>query len=373
MGISNDEKRATPSGVEEELAKDVARLYSWANVEGAGYRSFPRQRKHSSAQPVQLTESSPGPAVVHDPVASGSPATEIQATPLPQAVAPATNAAPAVSPVPKEAPQDFRMVPQLRGQAENFQPTPTSRWTATHPALAIYSLAGGVGKTTLSANLARVLCSFGERVLLVDASGSGLLPFYFGAGDLRAGLRTFEASGVNYPPLQIIGADEVSDSWLENDVKPIMLRSQRIIFDLGPASTNSLPQIFGMCSAILVPLLSDLNSILTVSRIEASLQTMRSKGVNAPTAYYLFNRFDESSSMDQQARALVVRQCGDRLLPITIHQGAEVAEAIAARMTVADHAPQSEVTNDYLELAEWLRKIAPSSPVFQFSGRWSER
>jgi cellulose synthase operon protein YhjQ len=369
MGINSDEKRAA---VEEELATDVARLYSWANVEGAEYRSFPRQRKHSPAQEVQNTESSAVPIVVRDSVASESPAAETQPTPLPPAAKLTANAAPFISPVQQEV-QDFQGVAEVRGQSESFQPTLAPRWTASHPALAIYSLAGGVGKTTLSANLARILCSLGEQILLVDASGSGLLPFYFGAGDLRAGLRTFEASGANYPPLQIIGADEVSTNWLENDVKPIMLRSQRTIFDLGPVSTNSLPQIFGMCSAVLIPLVADLNSILTVSRIEASLKTMQSMGIRTPTAYYVFNRFHERSSMEQQARALVVRQCGDRLLPIAIHQSAEVAEAIAARMTVADHAPQSEVTNDYLELAEWLRKIAPSSPVFQFSGRWSER
>lgn len=357
MGISDEEERAGPLGVEEELARDVARLYSWANVEGAGYRNFSRQRKHSPTQAVQITESS---------------TTEVTTTPLPQTVTPLANAAPVISPVHEEVLQDLLTIAEIRGQSESLQPMPSPRWTATHPALAVYSLAGGVGKTTLSANLARVLCSLGERVLLVDASGSGLLPFYFGAADLRAGLRTFEAPGVNYPPLQIIGTDEVSASWLENEVKPVMFRSQRTIFDLGPASTNSLPQIFGMCSAILIPLLSDLNSILTVSRIEASLKTMQSRGIKTPTAYYVFNRFDERSSMDEQARAVVVRQCGDRLLPIAIRQSAEAAEAIAARMTVADHAPQSEVMNDYLELAEWLRKIAPSSPVFQFSGRWSE-
>ena len=61
----------------------------------------------------------------------------------------------------------------------------------TTPVLAVYSIAGGVGKTTLCANLGKTLCSLGEQ-LLVDASGRCLLPYYFGGlPDLRPGLRKF--------------------------------------------------------------------------------------------------------------------------------------------------------------------------------------
>ena len=58
--------------------------------------------------------------------------------------------------------------------------------------MAIFSLAGGVGKTSLVATLGRALSARGERVLLVDTAAYGLLPFFFGAGDQRPGmLRTF--------------------------------------------------------------------------------------------------------------------------------------------------------------------------------------
>jgi len=352
MGISNEDKRNGPPGSEDELAKDVARLYSWANVEDAAYRNFSRQRKHPA---TVVARAENGAEQVDDSAVGESLPAEAPATPV--ISLPTTSSMPAL--------------PENRERLAEIQPV--SEHHALHPAMAIYSLAGGVGKTTLAANLGRVFCSLGERTLLVDASGSGLLPFYFGAADLRAGLRTFEAFGVNYPPIQVIGADEVTAEWLENEVKPTMQKAQRTIFDLGPASMGVLPEIFSMCSIVLIPLLSDPNSIFTVSRIEASLKKMQSTGIKVPSAYYMFNRFDDRNPTDQQARELVQRQCGDRLLPISIQQSAAVAEAIAARMTVADHAPQSEVTSDYLELAEWLRKIAPSSPAVQFTGRWSER
>ncbi len=58
---------------------------------------------------------------------------------------------------------------------------------ARAPAVAVFSLAGGVGKTSLVATLGRALSARGERVLLIDTAAFGLLPFYFGARDQRPG------------------------------------------------------------------------------------------------------------------------------------------------------------------------------------------
>src|ERR1700739_4162708 len=113
MGISSDEKNAGPGG-EEELAKDVARLYAGANGEGAEYRSFPRQRKRAPAQAVQMAESSAAAMVLRDPVASESPAAEPESIPLPTAVKPIVNAAPVISPVQQEV-QDFQSSIEVRG------------------------------------------------------------------------------------------------------------------------------------------------------------------------------------------------------------------------------------------------------------------
>ena len=48
------------------------------------------------------------------------------------------------------------------------------------PLVALFSLAGGVGKTSLVATLGRALSLLGERVVLTDTTSSGLLPYYFG-------------------------------------------------------------------------------------------------------------------------------------------------------------------------------------------------
>ena len=78
--------------------------------------------------------------------------------------------------------------------------------------MAVFSLAGGVGKTSLVATLGRALSARGERVLLVDTAAFGLLPFFFGARDQRPGLlRTFSPPGASGDaPIQMVTIDPES-------------------------------------------------------------------------------------------------------------------------------------------------------------------
>jgi cellulose biosynthesis protein BcsQ len=258
------------------------------------------------------------------------------------------------------------MVPEVRRSASAVP-------SDFHPVISVYSLAGGVGKTTVSANLGRALYAIGDRVLLVDASGSGLLPFYFGKNDLGAGLHTYFVPGIHRPPLRVIGADEITPEWLNGELKREMDVSYWTIFDLGPASTSVLPQILAMSTFLLVPLLPDLNSILTVSRVESSLETMRSRGSEIPSPFYLFNQFDPDDPIDQEARDLVVRQCGGRLLPLSIRHDSEAARAIASRKTVIDLAPGSEIASTCVQLASLFHRTAITSRVRRSSAQWDDQ
>ena len=376
--VNGEGKQHASAEIDTDLAKDVANLYSWANVEDASYRDFSRQRKarhirHVTDVDIRKSELADAPDVSIESQAEvfESSAEPSIAEPFvqksPPTSEPITTQITAAAELPQSAAISEVVVP-----TNFFESGLTAPAESVSPSLAIYSLAGGVGKTTFCANLGRIFCAMREKVLLADASASGLLPFYFGATDLRAGLRTFVSPDASYPPLQVIGADEITKEWLE-DVKAAMRKVQRTIFDLGPASMSLLPEIFGMCGTVLVPLLPDLNSILTVSRIESSFKAMQSSGIEVPEVFYIFNQFDQQDTIDHRACALVERQCGDRLLSLTIRDGAEVAKAIASRMTVADHAPGSAVTHDYLELASWVRKRSPVRAALRTQARWIER
>jgi cellulose synthase operon protein YhjQ len=364
--MEDQETKHVNTPAPEDLATDVAHLYSLANVEDLHYRVFSRHRPGTR----------PGPLSEVTDKASAKEAPES----LAQVAAESTISSTVVAPLSERI--SSKPENTTGATAVVLQETSRNHWsesencaakTGVLTSVAIVSIAGGVGKTTIAANLGRVLCSLGELVLLVDASGSGLLPFYFGAADLRPGLRTFWAPEANSPPMHVIGSEEITQEWLAGDVTAATRTVQRAIFDLGPSSANMLPEVLGTCAAVVVPVLSDLNSILTIARLEASIKTLRDKGVCAPLPFYISNKFDDNSPAEQQGRELIARQVGERLLPITIRRSPNVAKAIADRMTVADHSPESDITQDFLELATWLRKTAPIPQPVKAVGRWSER
>lgn len=346
--MANDEGTQSKAQSPEGLAKDIARLYSYAHVDEGSYRVFPHHPKPHIAQPVTEIPA-PAPSIPQ---------------PLPEPVKnaePAKNAPPAVvaSPIPHPP----------------AQPSSASPQTAQKTAIAIVSLAGGVGKTTLAANLGRILSAHNERVLLVDTSGSGLLPFYFGAADLRWGLRNFVSPEPGSLPIQVLGTERVTPEWIQATVTPAMRTAQRTIFDLGLASYALLPEILPLCSVVLVPLVVDLNSIMSIPRIEASNAVLCQKfNLDLPHPTYVLNKYDEESEREREGRELIARQINERLLPISIRRSPYVTEAISQRMTVVDYAFDSKITEDLHQLALWLKQAAPlTQPAAKPAAvRWSE-
>lgn len=258
-------------------------------------------------------------------------------------------------------------------------PAPT---TARAPVLAVFSLAGGVGKTSLVATLGRVLSARGERVLLVDTAAYGLLPFFFGARDQRPGLlRTFSppvASGD--APIQMITLDpETLDSELataEALTAEILKHARgvsRVVIDLATASGATTRRVMRLSPQILVPLVPDMCSVVSVSSIDAFFD--HNNGTNGKPAlpYYVLNQFDPSLPLHLDVREVLREQLGDRLLPFTLRHTPAVSEALAEGMTVLDYAPNSTVTEDFASLAGWVKSLsAPASSSFR-GVRWSER
>jgi cellulose biosynthesis protein BcsQ len=364
---NNEILNVSRGGTQQEVATEVAMLFSRAKIQNTPHRAFSRQPKRSPSPLVHADAPSLSATAASANIDVCSPQLPLDLG-SEQTTPPEHRAAPSHDPVTRPSlHQDVPAVSQAGMRAAN-RPSPGK----SSPVIGIYSAAGGPGKTTVSANLAKILCSLGEQLLLIDASGRGLLPFYFGATELRAGTQRFVASGVNAPFIQTITADIVTSEWLNGEVKLLMSGSQRTIFDLGRLCGSLLPKIFTMCTVVLIPLPLELNSIVTVAAIESSVNA-QSTGLKPPTVFYLFNHFDEQSINDQQAREFVAWQCGNRVLPTTLRHDWTLTEALHAGISASDHTPGSELSHDYPELALWVRRVASPSPAMLLPGRWSEQ
>lgn len=249
------------------------------------------------------------------------------------------------------------------------------------PTLAVMSLAGGVGKTSLVATLGRTLSAMGEKVLLADTVSHGLLPYYFGARDLRPNtVRTFSPPPgsmdapvymVNYQADQIMGDAPAQDVLMEN-LHEASRGIHRVLLDLNATSTWMVRRLAKSNLTVLVPVAPDMNSVLGIQGVEKMLQDMTDAEGRPLQPYYVLNHFDASLPLHLDVREVMRQKLGDRLLPIVIRRAPAVSEALAEGMTVIDYAPGSQVMEDYTQLATWIRnRTAPATAGFR-GMRWSE-
>ena len=264
--------------------------------------------------------------------------------------------------------------------AQEQEQQPVRQKEPRTPALALFSLAGGVGKTSMVATLGRALASLGEKVLLTDTTSYGLLPFYFGARELRPGVvRTFSPpSGSTDAPIYLVNYDvdkpgEQNPEWLADEITRNSRGTNRVLLDLGTGSASLTRRIARLSPTILVPVAPDMNSVIGLSNVEKYFAGQTDQEGRPIQPMYLLNQFDASLPLHLDVREVMRQQLGDRLLPFVIRRSPAVSEALAEGMTVMDYAPGSPVAEDYMNLAGWLRSLsAPAAQAFR-GIRWSER
>jgi cellulose synthase operon protein YhjQ len=372
-----------------------------------GYRPPPdyseANRKVAPPPPPSkgITSSTQQKAYVADP--SGPAWLYAQQTPAPAApVRPATPAGVAASPFSSSSPS----VPQQSSVADTLQHSRervAARWFALKgvfeqpgqeqqeapvrqketrtPVLAVFSLAGGVGKTSLVATLGRSLSSMGEKVLLTDTTSHGLLPFYFGASELRQGVvRTFSPpSGSTDAPIYLVsydveqGSNEEAQEHLVEEIKSNSKGTHRILLDLTPGSGWVARRMAKMNPTVLVPVAPDMNSVISLQAVEKYFHGTVDSDGRPLQPYYVINQFDASLPLHLDVREVLRRQLGERLLPFVIRRAPSVSEALAEGMTVVDYAPETPVAEDYQNVAAWLRTIAAPATAGFRNVRWSER
>jgi cellulose synthase operon protein YhjQ len=273
----------------------------------------------------------------------------------------------------------------LRGVFDGSVPpveAPPAPSAARAPSLAIFSLAGGVGKTSLVATLGRALSARGERVLLVDTAAFGLLPFFFGATDQRPGvLRTFTPPGMSSDvPIQLVtidadvlGSEMAGQESLSEEIQNFARGASRILVDLATASGATTRRIMRMAPMVLVPVIPDMNSVVSVSSIDAFFELNSSPHCRPVQPYYVLNQFDPSLPLHLDVREVLREQLGERLLAFALRRAPSMSEALAEGMTVLDYAPSSSLAEDFSTLAGWLKSISAPATTSYRGVRWSER
>ena len=298
----------------------------------------------------------------------------------------ATNGREAVSKAPRSAEGTSRDANPsrwfvLKGMLRDAPAPETLEPAGAVPVLEVFSLAGGVGKTSLVATLGRALSARGERVLLVEATSLPSMQYFFGACDTRPGaLRTFRPPvSSSDAPIRLATVDteahtmdSATQDSLATDIQRWAQGTSRVIVDVGTGSTATVRELSKTSPAILVPLVPDVNSVVTASAIDSFFQRQGGASGIQSTVFYVLNQFDSSLPLHLDVRGMLQERLGDRLLPFTLEHSPAVNEALAEGMTVIDYAPDAQITANFTNLAKWLETVlAPAKS--NSSGRWSER
>lgn len=245
------------------------------------------------------------------------------------------------------------------------------------PIVAVFSIAGGAGKTSLVATMGRALSFLGERVLLSETAAYGLLPFYFGSGTRASGMvRVFTPPpGSTDAPIRLVSYSQAGDeqAGLSDDLVENSERANRVLIDLSADRLKFVAGLARFKPTILVPLMPDMNSVISIDAIEKLFGSMPDAAGRTLEPVYLLNQFDASLPLHLDIREVLKQQLSERLLPFVVRRSPAVGEALAEGMTIVDYDPGSAAAEDYMRLAKWLRSVSAPGATGILNQRWSEQ
>lgn len=237
--------------------------------------------------------------------------------------------------------------------------------------IAVYSAAGGTGKSFVAANLASSLFRRGLSVVLCELCPRGLLTTHFG-GDF------WSDAGVSSSNQKGNAKQRLRNYSLHNDFtlltpNPSMSSTPG---ELLLASVRKASELYGANGVIIVDIPTNIgfnskSPLFTMGleivsadpvSVAAACSGMRFDNINnavyriAYEKYMVLNKKDLRSSLFEDSASLVEELFGDQLLGV-VHYDSAVPEAFACKSLVVEHSPQCQAAADIAELTAALENL----------------
>jgi cellulose synthase operon protein YhjQ len=232
---------------------------------------------------------------------------------------------------------------------------------------------GGVGKTTLAANVANGISRAGRKVIALDLDPQNSLRLHFGVAlgdrtgfthrllqksDWRESLRP-TASGVallayghtDMPSAITLAATVTQSPALLHSPVHDMLTNPHVclVVDTPPGPSPLLAALLPMTDLLITVLQVDATSVSLIPALESGViygaaDTNRQTAQTADQGFIL-NQFDPRTRLGDAIVEAASRHLGTRLIGI-VYRDEHVAEAVAAQKVLADYAPAAKATQD---------------------------
>ena len=253
--------------------------------------------------------------------------------------------------------------------------------------IAVVSAKGGVGKTTLTANLASVLATSGRRVIALDLDPQNSLRLHFGVSlDSIDGLSRATLSGETWQTVMFDGLDGVTvlpygavveddrrrfeahidrkPLWLLQSLNSLNLDpSDIVIIDTPPGSSMYTRTALCAATFALNVVLADAASYAAIPQMERMIETYAAPRPDFDGQAYVINQVDQSRQLAKDVLKVLRHLLGENLFPGVIHQDEGVSESLACDTTLIHYDPLSQAAADFRACGQWLMSRSTRSSL----------
>jgi cellulose synthase operon protein YhjQ len=244
--------------------------------------------------------------------------------------------------------------------------------------VSVVSAKGGVGKTTVAANLAAMLTAQGRRVVVVDLDPQNTLHLYFGGSlDSVDGLSRaaftgaswrsamFEGGGgVAVLPFGVLVEEEQHLFERHLDEMPLSvaheldaLRSDEpdiVIVDTPPGPSAYTRAALSAAHFAINVVLADAASYAVIPQMQRMIDIYAASRPEFLGEGYVVNKVDQARQLNKDVLRLLRGMLGLQMFHGVIHEDEGVSEALACNTTVVRYDALCQAAADIRELSQWL-------------------
>lgn len=244
--------------------------------------------------------------------------------------------------------------------------------------VSVISAKGGVGKSTVSANLAVALTLLGVPVLIIDFDSQNSLRFHFSFNrSKKRGVAHTSVDNQNWQELAektksgvdflLYGVCDENQHeafedflrenplWLKEKITEMGLSKETVVVvDTPPGTSVFLRQALKASDLVIAVTLPDAGSYITLPQLKELIETYCSFNDRKVQYGVVINQVDPTHQLAKDMRRVIISIFKDNLIG-EVHLDQSLREALAYGQSVFQYNPYSEAADDIRTCALWVK------------------